>query len=93
VKLSKSAKQLAQDFGLSDVDAYMMELKSNLFSKASDLIESSKRTHEETAKNIGTSRSRISRIANHGENNIFIELLIKLITELDGKPAIVIAAE
>ena len=92
MKLSKSAKQLAQDLGLSDVDAYMMELKSNLYSKASDLIKSSKKTHEEIAKSIGSSRSRINRIANHGENNISIELLIKLITELDGKPAIEIAA-
>lgn len=36
---------------------------------------------------IGTSRSRINRIANHGENNVSIELLIKLISVLEEKPA------
>jgi len=92
MKLSKAAKQLADDLGLNEVDAYMMELKTNLYQKSADLIKASKKTHEEIAKSIGTSRSRVNRIANHGENNISIELLIKLVTTLEGKPAIKIAA-
>ena len=92
MKLSKSAKQLADDLGLSEVDAYIMELKANLYRKSADLIKTSKKTHEEIAKSIGTSRSRINRIANHGENNVSIELLIKLITVLEGKAAVKIAA-
>ncbi len=87
MKLSKAAKQLAEDLGLSEIDAYMMELKANLYKKSADLIKASNKTHEEIAKSIGTSRSRISRIANNGENNVSIELLIKLITVLEGKPA------
>jgi transcriptional regulator with XRE-family HTH domain len=46
--------------------------------------KSSKLTHEEIAKLIGTSRSRINRIANKGENNVSIELLLKLIAVLEG---------
>lgn len=92
MKLSKAAKQLAEDLGLNEVDAYMMELKANLYQKSADLIKASKKTHEEIAKSIGTSRSRVNRIANHGENNVSIELLIKLVTTLEGKPAIKIAA-
>ncbi len=87
MKLSKAAKQLAEDLGLSEIDAYMMELKANLYKKSADLIKASNKTYEEIAKSIGTSRSRISRIANNGENNVSIELLIKLITVLEGKPA------
>jgi hypothetical protein len=37
-------------------------------------------------------RKRISRIANHGENSVSIELLIKLIVVLEGNPAIKFAA-
>lgn len=92
MKLSKNAKQLAEDLGLSEVDAYMMDLKSKLYQKSAELIKSSSKTHEQIAKSIGTSRSRISRIANLGENNVSIELLIKLITVLEGKPALKIVA-
>jgi len=92
MKLSKQAKILATDLGLSEVDAYIMELKAKLYSKSSELIKSSKLTHEQIAKKIGTSRSRINRIANKGENNVSIELLLKLIAVLEGKSAIKLAA-
>lgn len=92
MKISKEAKNLAEDLGLSEVDAYLMELKANLYKKSSKLIKSSKLTHDQIAKQIGTSRSRINRIANYGENNVSIELLIKLVSILEGKPAVKIAA-
>ena len=92
MKISKEAKILAEDLGLSEVDAYIMELKSKLYSRSSELIKSSKLTHEQIAKQIGTSRSRINRIANKGENNVSIELLLKLIAVLEGKSAIKLAA-
>ncbi len=92
MKLSKEAKKLSEDLGLSQVDAYIMELKAKLYTKSAELIKDSKLTHEQIAKLIGTSRSRINRISNHGENNVSIELLIKLVSVLEGKPAIKIAA-
>lgn len=92
MKISKSAKQLADDLDLSYVDAYIMELKFKLYTRSAELINSSKLTHEQIAKLIGTSRSRISRIAKHGENSVSMELLIKLIAVLEGKPAIKFAA-
>ena len=92
MKISKEAKRLAEDLGLSEVDAYIMELKAKLYTKSSELIKSSKLTHEQIAKQIGTSRSRINRIANTGENNVSIELLLKLIAVLEGKSAIKLAA-
>lgn len=92
MKLSKESKKLAEDLGLSEVDAYIMELKAKLYDKSSKLIKASKLTHEQIAKQIGTSRSRINRIANYGENNVSMEILIKLIAVLEGKPAIKFAA-
>jgi predicted XRE-type DNA-binding protein len=92
MKLSKEAKRMAEDLGLSEVDAYIMELKARLYTKSSELIKSSKLTHEEIAQLIGTSRSRINRIANKGENNVSIELLLKLIAVLEGTTAIKVAA-
>lgn len=92
MKLSKEAKRMAEDLGLTEVDAYIMELKARLYTKSSELIKASKMNHEEIAKLIGTSRSRINRIANKGENNVSIELLLKLIAVLEGTTAIKVAA-
>lgn len=83
MKLSKHAKKLAADLGLSDVDAYLMELKSNLYHKAAKEIKNSDLTHQEIAKLVGTSRARITRLANMGENNVSIELLIKVIGSIE----------
>ena len=47
MKISKEAKRLALDLGLSEVDAYLMELKANLYAKSSKLIKSSKLTHDQ----------------------------------------------
>ena len=92
IKISKEAKTMANVLGLSDIDAYIMEIKVKLYTKSAKLIKASKLTHESIAQLIGTSRSRISRIANHGENNVSIELLIKVIATLEGKQAIKFAA-
>ncbi len=92
MKISMEAKRLAADLGLTEVDAYIMELKAKLYIKSSALIKESKLTHSEIAKLIGTSRSRINRIANKGENNVSIEILLKLIAVLEGTTAIKIAA-
>lgn len=92
MKLSREAKRMAEDLALSDVDAYIMDLKARLYAKASNLIRASTHTHQEIADLIGTSRSRINRIANLGENSVSIELLLKLIATLEGTSAIQVAA-
>lgn len=91
MKLSKATKQLAKDLGLNEADAVVMELKSKLYSLASNSIQKSKLTHEEIAKKIGTSRARITRIANLGENSLSIELLVKVIVTLDSKVPLKVA--
>ena len=92
MKISKEAKKITEDLELSEVDAYIMELKAKLYSKSAELIKGSKFTHSEIARMIGTSRSRINRIANRGESNVSIELLLKIIAVLEGKSAIKFAA-
>lgn len=91
MRSSKKVKQLAVDLELSEVDTYVMELKAKLYLRSSKLIQGSAFTHEEIAKKIGTSRSRINRIANLGENSLSIEILIKIITLLEGKSVFRIA--
>lgn len=88
MKISKEAAKMAKDLNLSDVDAYIIELKTKLYVRSSKLIKESKLNHLEIAKLIGTSRSRINRIANMGENSVSLEILLKLIAVLQKKPVI-----
>ena len=85
MKLTKEAKQLAKDLQLNDAEAVVMDLKAQLYKMAAKSISKSKLTHEEIAKKLGTSRARITRISNLGENSLSIELLIKIIISLDNK--------
>ncbi len=85
MKMNKNAKALADDLNLTDAEAAVMELKARLYQHAAKSILKSKFTHEEIAKKMGTSRARITRIANLGENSLSVEILIKLIFTLDHK--------
>lgn len=85
MKLSKQTKQMAKDLGLSEADAVVMQMKSQLYELASEAISQSDLTHEVIAKKVGTSRARISRVANLGENSVSIELLVKIIVAVEQK--------
>ena len=92
MKLSKEAKQLAKDLGMSETHAYMWELKAKLYMKSAGLIKESDLTHEQIAKKVGTSRSRINRISRLGETNVSMETLLTIIVVLEGMPKIKFAA-
>jgi len=85
MKMSKHAKALAADLNLNEAEAAVMELKAALYQLASKSILKSGLTHEDIAKKIGTSRARITRIANLGENSLSMELLVKIIVALEHK--------
>jgi predicted XRE-type DNA-binding protein len=91
MRLSKQAKQLAADLNLTDAEAAVMELRAQLYQQAAKSIGKSKLTHEDIAKKLGTSRARITRIANLGENSLSMELLIKIIVTLDHKVPLKVA--
>ena len=83
---------MADDLGLDKADALIMDIKSKLYKQAASAINKSKDTHAKIAEKIGTSRARITRISNMGENSISIDLLIKIIFTLENKIPFHIAA-
>ena len=85
MKISQHAKKLAKDLELSDADAAIMELKSLLYERAAKAIQHSGESHEAVATKLGTSRARITRISNRGENSISIDLLLRIIVVLEKK--------
>jgi hypothetical protein len=92
MKINKTAKQMAKQLGLNEVDAYVIQLKARLYDRCAKLIKNSKLTHEEMASLVGTSRARITRLGNMGENSVSLELLIRLIATLEGKAPLIICA-
>ena len=91
MKMNKHAKALASDLNLNEADAAVMELKAKLYQQAAKSISKSKLTHEKIAKKVGTSRARITRIANLGENSLSVELLLKLIVSLEHRMPLKVA--
>ncbi|MFN7729668.1 MAG: XRE family transcriptional regulator [Pseudobdellovibrionaceae bacterium] len=91
MKMNKHAKALADDLNLNEAEAAVMELKAKLYQQAAKSISKSKLTHEAIAKKVGTSRARITRIANLGENSLSVELLLKLIVSLDHRMPLKVA--
>lgn len=91
MKISKNAKLLAEDLGLSPAEAALMELKSKLYENCASSISSSSLTHEEVAKLVGTSRARISRLSKLAEASVSLELLIKIVATLENKMPIKVA--
>lgn len=83
MRLNKAAKALADDLQLNDAEAAVMELKAELYRQAASSIQKSKLTHDEIAAQVGTSRARITRVSNFGENSLSLELLIRIIATLE----------
>ena len=93
MNISQHARKLAKDLDLSDADAAIMELKSLLYERAAQAIQQSGESHEAIAAKLGTSRARITRVSNKGENSISIDLLLKIIIVLEKKiPVRLVAA-
>ncbi|MBI5167807.1 MAG: XRE family transcriptional regulator, partial [candidate division NC10 bacterium] len=59
-----TARELGDALGLSAVDTAEMEFRSELTVALSKIIQSGKLTHAEIAKRAGTSRTRVTAIAN-----------------------------
>ncbi len=83
--VSQNTRQLAKDLDLNEADAVIMELKSKLYRQAAQAIKKSKKSHEQIGEKIGTSRARVTRISNMGENSVSIELLVKIIVTLENR--------
>jgi hypothetical protein len=46
MKIRKEVKQLAKNLSFSEIDAYLMDIKSKLYLKCAKLIKTSEFTHE-----------------------------------------------
>ena len=75
----KTAEELGQALGLSPVETAEMEFRSELTCAVTRIIREGNLTHAEIAKRAGTSRTRVTAIANGNTQGMSTDLLIRVL--------------
>jgi predicted XRE-type DNA-binding protein len=76
----KTAEDLGSVLGLSAAETGEMEFRSELTCALAKIIQNGKYTHAEIAKRAGTSRTRVTAIANGNTQGISTDLLIRVLS-------------
>jgi len=74
-----TAEELGEALGLSVADAAEMEFRSELTVSISKIIQLGRLTHAEIAKRAGTSRTRVTAIANGNTRGVSTDVLIRVL--------------
>lgn len=75
----RSAEELGRVLGLSVADTAEMEFRSDLTVALVTIIEAGLLTHAEIAKRAGTSRTRVTAIANGNTQGVSTDVLIRVL--------------
>jgi predicted XRE-type DNA-binding protein len=77
---AKTVEDLGRALGLSAAETGEMEFRSELTCALAKIIQNGKCTHAEIAKRAGTSRTRVTAIANGNTKGISTDLLIRVLS-------------
>jgi predicted XRE-type DNA-binding protein len=77
---TKTAEDLGRALGLSAAETGEMEFRSGLTCALAKIIQNGKSTHAEIAKRAGTSRTRVTAIANGNTQGMSTDLLIRVLS-------------
>ena len=77
---AKTAEDMGRALGLSVAETGEMEFRSELTCALAKIIQNGKSTHAEIAKRAGTSRTRVTAIANGNTQGISTDLLIRVLS-------------
>lgn len=75
----RTAQELGNALGLSQVDTAEMEFRSEITVALAKIIQKGKLTHAQIAKRSGTSRTRVTAIANGNTQGISTDILIRVL--------------
>lgn len=75
----RSARDLGRALGLSAADTAEMEFRSELTVSLAKIIQSGRLTHADIAKRAGTSRTRVTAIANGNTQGVSTDVLIRVL--------------
>ena len=75
----RTAEDLGRALGLSTADTAEMEFRSELTIALAKIIQPGRLTHAEIAKSAGTSRTRVTAIANGNTHGVSTDVLIRVL--------------
>lgn len=75
----RTAEDLGRALGLSTADTAEMEFRSKLTVALAKIIKAGRPTHAEIAKGAGTSRTRVTAIANGNTHGVSTDVLIRVL--------------
>jgi predicted XRE-type DNA-binding protein len=75
----RTAEDLGRALGLSPADTAEMEFRSKLTVALAKIIQAGRLTHAEIAKHAGTSRTRVTAIANGNTHGVSTDVLIRVL--------------
>ena len=75
----RTAEDLGRALGLSTADTAEMEFRSELTVALTKFIQAGRLTHAEIAKSAGTSRTRVTAIANGNTHGVSTDVLIRVL--------------
>lgn len=75
----RTAEDLGHALGLSTADTAEMEFRSDLTVALAKIIQAGRLTHAEIAKQAGTSRTRVTAIANGNTHGVSTDVLIRVL--------------
>jgi len=75
----QTADELGQALGLSASETAEMEFRSDLTAALAKIIQAGRLTHAEIAKRAGTSRTRVTAIANGNTQGVSTDVLIRVL--------------
>lgn len=75
----RTAEDLGRALGLSAADTAEMEFRSELTVALAKIIQAGQFTHAEIAKKAGTSRTRVTAIANGNTHGVSTDVLIRVL--------------
>ena len=75
----RTAEDLGRVLGLSKADTAKMEFRSELTVALAKIIQAGRLTHADIAKGAGTSRTRVTAIANGNTHGVSTDVLIRVL--------------
>ena len=76
---ARTAEELGRALGLSMADTAEIEFRSELTVALAKIIQAGRLTHADIAKSAGTSRTRVTAIANGNTHGVSTDVLIRVL--------------
>ena len=83
-----TAEELAEILGLTPAEGVEIAFRSNLNSQIIKIVKQKKITHEQLAKLVGSSRTRMTKLLNRNISDVSTDLMLRVLSVLGYKASL-----